>query len=89
MKLNLERESHKVHNKKFDGQVDSFVSWIKAVNGSNTDTQQATDFIYKYLSRLNLNTKKSSSEHILDITNTNNIEINKRNDLMLLIEELY
>ena len=89
MNLNLERETHKVHNKKIDEQIDSFVTWIKAVNGPDADTQEAIDFIYKYLFHLNLNTKKSFFEYLLDITNTRLIDVNKQNDLMLLIEGLY
>ena len=44
MNLNLERETHKVHNKKIEEQIDSFVTWIKAVKGPDTDTQEAIDF---------------------------------------------
>ena len=49
MNFNFERESHKVHNKKIDEQIDSFVTWIKAVNGPDAYTQEAIDFINIYL----------------------------------------
>ena len=80
LNLNLERETHKFHNKKIDEQIDGFVSWIKSVNGADADTKDATDFIYKYLSHLNSNTKKSFFEHLLDITNTRLIDVNKQNE---------
>ena len=89
MNINLERETHKVHNKKIDEQIDGFVSWIKAVKGPDTDTKEATNFIYKYMSHLNNNTKKSFYEHIQDITNTRLVEHNQLNGLMLLIDGLY
>ena len=89
MNINLERESHKAHNRKIDEQMNSFESWIKAVKSQDADTKDAIDFIYKYSPHLNSNTKKSFFEHLLDITNTRLIDVNKQNDLMLLIEGLY
>ena len=46
MNLNLERESHKVHNKKIDEQIDSFVTWIKVVNVPDANMQEAIDYLY-------------------------------------------
>ena len=88
MKLNFERESHKVHSKKIDDQIEGFVLWIKAVNGEDYETKEAIDFINKYILNLNVNTKKSFYEHFQDITNTRLIEPNKQNGLMLLIDGL-
>ena len=52
------------------------------------DVEEAVEFIEKYLNNLNENTKKSMYEHLLTITRTDLIEVNKKNDLMFLINEL-
>ena len=87
--MNLEREPHKAHHKKIDEQVQGIVSWIKSVKGDDNDTNQVTDFIYKYISYINDNTKRSFYENILDLSETRLVEQNKLNDLVILIEELY
>jgi len=69
-----------------DGHVSTIGKWIHDVNGHNSDV--AIGFIFKYLHHLNDNTKKSMYEHILNITETSLIDINKKNDLMLLVNEL-
>ena len=51
--------------------------------------RKVTDFIYKYISYINDNTKRSFYENILDLSETRLVEQNKLNDLVLLIEELY
>ena len=56
------------------------------MDGQNHD--DALGFIFKYLHHLNDNTKKSMYEHILNITDRQLLDINKKNDLMLLINEL-
>ena len=86
MEFNLNRESHKIHNKKVNEQIEGISKWIESVGGK--DSKEAVNFIYKYLSHLNNNTKKSMYEHLLDITNTRFVEINKQNDLMLLLNDL-
>ena len=72
--------------KKIDEQIDSIIKWINDVNGHNPD--EAKSFIKKHLFNLNESTKKSMYENLLDITDTKLIEINKKNDLMMQINEL-
>ena len=74
-----------IKQKQIDDQVNIIGKWINDVNGHNSDA--ALEFILKYLHHLNDNTK-SMYEHILNITETQLIDINKKNDLMLLINEL-
>ena len=69
-----------------DEHVNTIGKWIHDVNGHNSDA--AIEFIFKYLHHLNDNTKKSLYEHILNITDTELIDINKKNDLIKLIDEL-
>ena len=84
--LNLNRETHKVHHKKIIEHLDVISKWIQCVGGSNED--KALEFVEKYLHHLSDNTKKSMFEYIFDLTGTRLIDINKQNDLMLLINEL-
>ena len=63
--------------------VNTIGKWIHDVNGHNSD--EAIEFIFKYLHHLNDNTKKSMMS---SITETELIDINKKNDLMLLVNEL-
>ena len=88
--------SHKANNtitfvslnkqKQIEDHVNTIGKWIHDVNGHNSD--EATEFMFKYLHHLNGNTKKSMHEHLLNITETELIDINKKNDLTLLINEL-
>ena len=86
--------THKVINtytslakqKQINEHVNTIGKWINDVNGQNHD--DALEFIYKYIHHVNDNTKKSMYEHLLNITETSLIDINKKNDLMLLINEL-
>ena len=84
--INPNRESHKIYQKKISDQIDGISKWIQSVGGNNED--KALAFIDQYLSHLNNNTKKSMFEHILDITGTRLLDVNKQNDLMILINEL-
>ena len=84
--LNLSRETHKAHSKKIDDQIDGIGKWIDSVGGQNS--KEAVDFVYKYIEHLNDQTKKSMYEHILDQSNTRFVEINKQNDLMILLNNL-
>ena len=59
-----------------------------SVNGTDANSKDTTAFIYKYMSHLNSNTKKSLFEHLLDITNTRLIDVTKQNDLMVLLNDL-
>ena len=72
--------------KQIEEHVNTIGKWIHDVNGHNSD--EAIEFIFKYLHHLSVNTKKSMYEHLLNITETELIDINKKNDLMLLINEL-
>ena len=85
--LNLTRETHKVHHKKLTDQLDGISKWIQSVGGSNE--AEALPFLNKYLAHLNDNTKCSMFEHILDLTDTRLQDVNKQNDLIKLIDELY
>ena len=85
--MNPERETHKAHNKKIKDKIHDFIVWFKSVDGQDVD--DAVEFINTYMFHLNNNTKKSFFEHLLDITKTRMIDINKQNDLTILIEELY
>lgn len=85
--MNSERETHKAHNKKIKNQIQDFTVWFKSVDAQNVD--DAVEFINTYMSHLNNNTKKSFLDHLLDITETRIIDINKQNDRAILIEELY
>ena len=86
--------THKVINtytsllkrKEIEEHISTIGKWIHDVEGENQE--DALGFISKYLNHLNDNTKKSMYEHILNITQTQLIDINKKNDLMLLINEL-
>ena len=75
-----------IKQKQIDDLVNTIGKWINDVEGQNHD--DALGFIYKYIHHLNDNTKKSMYEHILKITDRELLEINKKNDLMLLIDEL-
>ena len=75
-----------IKQKQIEDHVNTIGKWIHTVDGQNHD--DALGFIFKYLHHLNDNTKKSMYEHILNITDTRPLDINKKNDLMLLIEEL-
>jgi len=75
-----------IKQKQIEDHVNTIGKWICGVEGQNHD--DALGFIFKYLHHLNDNTKKSMYQHILNITETDLIEINKKNDLMLLINEL-
>ena len=75
-----------IKQKQIEDHVNTIGKWIHDVDGQNYD--DALGFIFKYLHHLNDNTKKSMYQHILNITETDLIEINKKNDLMLLINEL-
>ena len=75
-----------IKQKQIEDQVNAVSKWIHIVDGQNHD--DALGFISKYLHHLNENTKKSMYEHILNITDTQLFDINKKNDLMLLINEL-
>ena len=75
-----------IKQKEIDDHVNTIGKWIREVEGQNHD--DALAFIFKYLHHLNNNTKKSMYEHILNITDRELLEINKKNDLMLLIDEL-
>ena len=72
--------------KEINKQIDVIVKWIKDVNGHNPD--ETEEFIYEHLLNLNDLTKKSLYEHILDKTDLKLIEVNKKNDLMIQIEQL-
>ena len=85
--MNPERETHKAHNKKINKKIDDFKTWFNSVHGSNVD--KAIEFMNTYMCHLNDLTKKSFFEHLLDITETRVLDINKQNDLTILIEELY
>ena len=75
-----------IKQKQIEDHVNTIGKWIHDVNGYNSDV--ATEFMFKYLHHLNDNTKKSMYEHLLNITETELIDINKKNDLMLLVNEL-
>ena len=85
--MNPERETHKAHNKKINKKIDDFKTWFESVHGTSID--EAIEFMHTYMSHLNDLTKKSFFEHLLDITKTRLLDINKQNDLTILIEELY
>ena len=75
-----------IKQKQIDEHINTIGKWINEVNGQNHD--DALEFIYKYIHHLNDNTKGSMYHHLLNITETDLIEINKKNDLILLINEL-
>ena len=75
-----------IKQKQIEDHVNTIGKWIHDVDGQNHD--DALGFIFKYLHHLNDNTKKSMYEHILNITDRQLLNINKKNDLMLLINEL-
>ena len=85
--MNSERETHKAHNKKINKKIDDFKTWFESVHGNNVD--EAIEFMNTFMFHLNDLTKKSFFEHLLDITETRLLDINKQNDLTILIEELY
>ena len=85
--MNSERETHKAHNKKINKKIDDFKTWFTSVHASNID--KAEEFMIYYMHHLNDLTKKSFFEHLLDITETRLLDINKQNDLTILIKELY
>jgi len=86
MEFNFKRESHKAHSKKIDDQIDGIVKWIDSVGGKNS--KEAVYFINKYLSHLNETTKKSMNEHLIDLTNTRFLDINQKDDLMKLLNDI-
>ena len=65
-----------VKQKQIDDQVNTIDKWINDVNGHNSD--DGLEFIFKYLHHLNENTKKSMYEYILNITETQLIDMNKK-----------
>ena len=67
-----------IKQKQIEDHVNPIGKWIHDVNGQNHD--DALGFISKYLHHLNDNTKKSMYEHILNITETQLIDMNKKND---------
>ena len=71
--------------KEIEDHITTIGKWIHDVEGENQE--DALGFISKYLHHLNDNTKKCMYEHILNITQTQLIDI-KKNDLMILINEL-
>ena len=75
-----------IKQKQIEEHVNTIGKWINDVNGQNND--DALEFKNKYIHHLNDNTKKSMYEHLLNITETSLIDNNKKNDLMLLINEL-
>ena len=75
-----------IKQKEIKDHVNTIGKWIYDANGQNQE--DALGFILKYFHHLNENTKKSIYEHILNITETQLIDINKKNDLMLLLNEL-
>jgi len=75
-----------IKQKEIEDHVNTIGKWIRDVDGQNHD--DALGFIFKYLHHLNDNKKKSMYEHILNITDRQLLDINKKNDLMLLINEL-
>ena len=75
-----------IKQKQIEDHVNTIGKWIHDVGGQDHD--DAIGFIFKYLHHLNDNTKKSMYEHILNITDRQLLDINKKNDLMLLINEL-
>ena len=77
-----------IKQKQIDEHVNTIGKWIIDVNVNGQNHDEALGFIYKYLHHLNDNTKKSMYEHLLNITETSLIDNNKKNDLMLLINEL-
>ena len=72
-----------IKQKQIDEHINTIGKWINEVNGQNHD--DALEFIYKYIHHLNDNTK-GSMYHLLNITETDLIEINKKNDLILINE---
>ena len=75
-----------IKQKQIEDHVNTIGKWIHNVEGQNHD--DALGFIFKYLYHLNNSTMESMYKHILIITKTELIEMNKKNDLMLLIKEL-
>ena len=65
-----------IKQKQIEDHVNTIGKWIHDVNGQNYD--DALDFIFKYLHHLNDNPKKSMYEHILNITETQLIDMNKK-----------
>ena len=57
-----------IKQKQIDDQVNTIGKWTNDVNGHNSD--DALEFIFKYLHHLNDNTKKFMYEHLLNITET-------------------
>ena len=74
-----------IKQKQIDEHINTIGKWINDVEGQNHD--DALEFI-KYMHHLNDNTKKSMYDHLLNITDRQLLDINKKNDLMLLINEL-
>ena len=65
-----------IKQKQIEDHVNTTGKWINDVNGQNND--DALEFIYKNIHHLNDNTKKSMYEHLLNITETSLIDINKK-----------
>ena len=65
-----------IKQKQIEDHVNTIGKWINDVNGHNHD--DALEFIYKHLHHLNDNTKKSMYKHLLNITETDLIEIKKK-----------
>ncbi len=62
--FNLERESHKAHQKTIEEHITKIKAWTMA-NASNAN--EVEDFIKKYLHHLTNETKQSMFTHILNI----------------------
>ena len=68
--------TYSIKQKEIKDHVNTIGKWIYDVNGQNQE--DALGFISKYLHHLNENTKKSMYEHILNITETQLIDIKKK-----------
>jgi len=75
-----------IKQKQIKEHVNTIGKWIHDVDGQNHD--DALEFIYKYIHHLNDNTKGSMYHHLLNITDRQLLDINKKNDLILMIDEL-
>ena len=75
-----------IKQKQIEDHVNVIGKWIHEVDGQNHG--DVLGFIFKYLHHLNNNTMKSMRDHILIITDKELVEINKKKDLMVLIDEL-
>ena len=73
---NYNTVSSLLKQKQIDEQVKAIGKWVNDVQGH--DVEEVIEFIKKNLYNLNDNTKKSIYEHILTISKTDLIEINKK-----------